>query len=168
MTQTPTLRTFTAASEFITGGDAWPWIQNTSQWLTERSEVLHPAALFLLIGAGTVIGLQGSSSIKTKASSTLLLSWVLVVNTGDMSFGTWALLILMFVLGSLRHLANGPDHWGSEGLDRWSFEILAAFLGVLLAPFYALTFAVEFLIGRKHRDAPEQPGTSTGKGARQV
>ena len=134
----PTLRTFAATSEFLTG-DQWSWIQNTSRWITERSEVLHPAAIGLLCFAGIVIGCQGSDSLKTKASATLILSWVLVVNTGGMSFGIWAQLICVFLVASLLHLRNDAKHYGEE--------VSMVFINVIVAALYSVLLILVWLFG---------------------
>ena len=134
--ESPTIRSFTAASEFLSGGQ-WSWVQDTSRWLTERSEVLHTPVVLMLVGAGAVVGFQGNGSLRTKASATLLLSWVLMVNTGGMSWGNWFALIAFFLLGSVRHA-------GSD----WGKEVSAAFIGMVFAPFYAVLSVVVWLIGR--------------------
>ncbi|WP_461171147.1 hypothetical protein [Arthrobacter sp. Z1-15] len=135
----PALRTFAAVSEFLTGHQ-WSWIQNTSLWVTERSEVLHLAAAFLLVGAGGVIGCQGSDSLKTKASATLILSWVLVVATGGMSFGIWAFLVGLFVFASLVHMPNGAKYFGQQ--------ISVVVVSVAVAALYSVLLVFSWLFGR--------------------
>ncbi|MFZ3415666.1 hypothetical protein [Arthrobacter sp. 3Tela_A] len=134
----PTFHTFTVVSEFISGNQS-SWIQKTSHWFAERSEFLHPAAVLLLLGAGWVVGRQGSDSLKTKSSATLILSWVLVVNTGGMTFGSWALLIGVFVVASL--VPRDGNKPGGE-------EMVMAVVGVVAAALYSVLVVVFWLIGK--------------------
>lgn len=134
----PTLHTFAVVSEFVSG-DQWSWIQDTSHWFTERSEILHPAASLLLSGAGWVVGWQGSDSLKSKASATLILIWVLVANTGGMTFGSWVLLIGVFLFASL--VPRDGNRPGGE-------EMAMAVVGVVAAALYSVWFVVFWLIGK--------------------
>lgn len=135
----PTLYAFSVVSEFLTGGDQWSWIQATSRWLTERSEVLRSVAGFLLLVMGCVVGWQGSESLRSKASATLFLMWVLVVNTGGMTIGNWLPLIVAFLVASLARQDRNGSHVS---------EMLAAFVGVILFPAYFLLFVYFWVIGK--------------------
>lgn len=91
------------------------------------------------MGVGWVVGRQGSDSLKSKASATLILIWVLVVDTGGMTFGSWALLITVFVVASLAPRdGNKPD----------GEEMAMAVVGVVAATLYSVLFVVFWLIGK--------------------
>lgn len=135
----PALRTFTAASVFLSGNQ-WSWIKHTSEWITERSEVLHSAGTILMVAAAFVTAFQGSTSLSTKSGATLLLGSIIVVNTDGTTFWTWVPLVIAFLLGSLHHR-------DSQGRD-WKGETSIAAIGLVVAVSYSVIAVIHWFIGR--------------------